>query len=65
VPPLVRVMMGWDDEDQAFGVFPIIAFFIACGALTYGEYWLLTKYVFVSAEMACVADIFSIYGKNS
>ena len=53
VPPLVRVMLGWHDDDGTLGVFPIIAFFIACGVLTYGEYWLLTKYVFTPpTEMA-------------
>ena len=53
VPPLVRVMLGWDDDHGELGIFPIIAFFIACGALTFGEYWLLTKYVFIPPnEMA-------------
>jgi hypothetical protein len=45
VPPIIRVLMGWDDTD-ALGVFPIIGFFIACGAVTYGEYFLFTRYVF-------------------
>ncbi|WP_254511674.1 hypothetical protein [Anatilimnocola floriformis] len=47
VPPIVRVMMGWNDNTEALGLFPIAAFFIACGVVTYGEYWLLTTYVFI------------------
>jgi hypothetical protein len=46
VPPIVRVMLGWDDSD-ALGVLPILAFFMACIAATFAEYWLLTKYVFI------------------
>lgn len=48
IPPLIRAVLDMD-ESGAVGVFPILAFFIACGAITYGEYWLLEKYVLGAA----------------
>jgi hypothetical protein len=42
IPPIVRVLMGYDD-DGAWGIFPIAAFFIACGCIVYGEYYVITK----------------------
>ena len=47
IPSIVRVLMGMDDT-EAFGLLPILAFLLACVLLTYGEYWLLQKYVFTS-----------------
>lgn len=44
IPPIVRVLMGHDD-DGAWGLFPIAAFFVACSAIVYGEYYLITKYL--------------------
>ena len=44
VPRIVRVLAG-DDEDDAWGLLPIAAFFLACGALVYGEHYLITKYL--------------------
>ena len=44
VPDIVRVLMG-DDDDGAWGIFPIAAFLIACGAIVYGEYFLITNYL--------------------
>ena len=44
IPRIVRVLMGMDDTN-AMGLFPILGFVLACGLLTYGEYWLLQKYV--------------------
>jgi len=45
IPRIVRVLMGDDDDDGAWGIFPIAAFFIACGAIVYGEYYLIAKYI--------------------
>ena len=42
IPRIIRVLMG-DDDDGAWGIFPIAAFIIACGFLVYGEYYLITK----------------------
>ncbi|WDI45093.1 hypothetical protein [Bremerella sp. P1] len=44
IPPWLRMMMGME-ESEALGVFPIAAFFIGCAAITFGEWWLLDKYV--------------------
>ncbi len=44
IPRFVRVLMG-DDDDGEWGLFPIAAFFIACGGVVYGEYYLVTKYL--------------------
>ena len=45
IPRIVRVLTG-DDDDGAWGLFPIGAFFFACGFIVYGEYFLMTKYLF-------------------
>ncbi len=42
IPRIIRVLMG-DDDDGAWGIFPIAAFFITCGFIVYGEYYLITK----------------------
>ncbi len=47
IPRIVRLLAG-TDTTGAIGCLPISAYFIACGFLTYGEYWLLTKFVFTS-----------------
>ncbi|NUQ66415.1 MAG: hypothetical protein HUU20_28460 [Pirellulales bacterium] len=47
LPRSVRLLMGMDDTD-AFGLFPILGFFFMCGLLTYGEYWLIQRYVLAS-----------------
>ncbi len=44
IPRIVRVLMG-DDDDGAWGIFPIATFFIACGVVVYGEYCLVMKYL--------------------
>lgn len=44
VPRILRYML-WEEEDDATGIVPILIFFVACIALTYGEYYLLTKFV--------------------
>jgi len=43
IPRIVRGLMG-DDDDGAWGIFPIVAFFIACGFIVYAESYLITKY---------------------
>jgi len=43
VPPIVRYMLGWDDEG-AFGIFPIFGFFFACAGAVYGEYRLIQHF---------------------
>jgi hypothetical protein len=43
IPRIVREVLGMDDEG-ALGLVPIIGFFIACGAMVAGEYWLVAKY---------------------
>ena len=48
VPRIVRVLMG-DDDEGAWGIFPTAAFLFACGAIVYGEYYLITKYLFPGA----------------
>lgn len=40
IPRIIRVMLDMDDEG-ALGLVPIIGFFIACGAIVYGEYALI------------------------
>lgn len=42
IPPIVRVMMGWDDEGIG-GIFEFIGFGIACAAITAGEVYLLSN----------------------
>ena len=42
IPRIVRVMLEMDDEG-ALGLVPIVGFFIACGAIVFGEYWLITQ----------------------
>ncbi len=44
IPRIVRVLMG-DDDEGGWGLVPILAFLIACGAIVFGEYYLLTEYV--------------------
>jgi hypothetical protein len=44
IPRIVRGLMGDDDDDGAWGIFPIVAFFIACGFIVYTESYLITKY---------------------
>lgn len=48
VPRIVRVLLGEDDDD-AWGILPIAAFFAACAGVVYGEYWLLTEYFGIAA----------------
>jgi|GEM_PF-2534087 hypothetical protein len=43
IPRIVRVMFDMDDEG-ALGLVPIVGFFIACGAIVFGEYWLVTMF---------------------
>ena len=45
LPRIVRVLMG-DDDEGAWGILPIAALLFACGAIVYGEYCLITKYLF-------------------
>jgi hypothetical protein len=42
IPRIVRVLMGMDDEG-ALGLLPIAGYFIACGAIVFGEYVLITQ----------------------
>ena len=44
VPRIVRVLSG-DDEDDAWGLLPIAVFFVACAAVVYGEYYLITRFL--------------------
>ncbi|MEL6110968.1 MAG: hypothetical protein AAFU85_33595 [Planctomycetota bacterium] len=46
VPPIIRVFFDEGADDRESGFFEIAAFFIASIAITYGEHYLLTKYVF-------------------
>lgn len=48
IPPIIRALMGYD-TDEAWGLLPIAAFFIASGAIVYGEYYLITTYLLQSA----------------
>jgi len=43
IPRIVRVLWGMDDTG-ALGLFPIAGYFVACGAIVFGEYWLLTRW---------------------
>ena len=43
IPRIVREVLGMDDEG-ALGLVPIIGFFIACGAMVAGEYWLVLQW---------------------
>jgi hypothetical protein len=43
IPKIVRVLLEMDDEG-ALGLVPIVGFFIACGAIVFGEYWLVTRF---------------------
>ena len=45
VPRIIRVLLG-DDDEGAWGIFPIAGYFLACAGITYGEYYLITKYLF-------------------
>ncbi len=40
IPSFVRVMFNMDTSGS-WGLFPIAGFFLACGFVVYGEYWLL------------------------
>lgn len=42
VPPIVRVMMGMDDDEGIGGMFAFAGFGIACAAITAGEVYLLS-----------------------
>jgi len=44
VPKIVRYLFGMDDEG-AWGLLPIAAFFVACGLIVYGEYWLIKQWL--------------------
>ena len=44
IPRIVRVMMGDDDDEGTLGIAAMAGFFIACGFIVYGEYYLITKY---------------------
>jgi len=43
VPKIFRWFLGMDDDD-AWGIVPILAFFFACGLIVYGEHYLIDKY---------------------
>lgn len=43
VPRIVRVLRG-DDDDDAGSLAQTLGFFITCGLVIYGEYYLITKY---------------------
>lgn len=43
IPRIVREVLGMDD-DGALGLVPIAGFFIACGAIIAGEYWLIGRW---------------------
>jgi hypothetical protein len=45
VPAIIRVLMG-DDDEGAWGLLPVAGYFLACAGITYGEYYLITKYIF-------------------
>jgi hypothetical protein len=44
VPRIIRVLLGDDDDEDAWGIVPILAFFFVCGGIVYGEYYLIHKY---------------------
>ncbi|MHB1034812.1 MAG: hypothetical protein ACYC35_11085 [Pirellulales bacterium] len=44
IPRIVRALLGMDDSD-ALGLFPIAGFFLACGAIVYGEYYLIGQWM--------------------
>ncbi len=43
VPPIIRVLMG-DDDEGGWGLFPIAAFFLACAGIVYGEYRVIVHF---------------------
>jgi hypothetical protein len=43
IPRIVRVVLDMDDEG-ALGLFPIAGFFLACGMIVAGEYWLISTW---------------------
>src|SRR5687767_14963839 len=43
IPRIIRELLGMELEG-AWGVFPVLGFLFACGAIVYGEYWLIQKY---------------------
>jgi hypothetical protein len=44
VPRIILVLIDADDADEAWGIFPILAFFGACAGIVYGEFYLIQKY---------------------
>ncbi len=44
VPPIIRHLLSWDDL-EAFGIFSIAPFFVACAAIVYAEHWLIVKFL--------------------
>jgi hypothetical protein len=44
IPRIVRVLMGDDDDDAAWGIFPLLGFFAACAGIVYGQYYLIQKF---------------------
>ncbi|MCE9544696.1 MAG: hypothetical protein K8T25_04145 [Planctomycetia bacterium] len=42
IPWWVRMLTGMETTG-AIGMFPILGYFIACGAITYGEWWVVMK----------------------
>lgn len=44
IPRIIRALMGYD-TDEAWGLLPIAAFFVASGAIVYGEHYLITTYL--------------------
>jgi hypothetical protein len=43
VPYSVRALLGMDTSGS-WGLLPIAGFFVACGAVVYGEYYLLGRF---------------------
>jgi len=44
IPGIVRVLME-DEDEGAWGLLPVGAFFLACGGIVYGEYYLITRFL--------------------
>ena len=43
IPSIFRVFMD-DDDDEAWGLLPCLAFLAACGGIVYGEYYWITNH---------------------
>lgn len=44
-PRIVRIFMNDDEEEDSWGILPIAAFLFACGAIVYGEHYLIIHYL--------------------